>query len=220
MTKEQEINLTNLIERSNSEEICHTYLEGLRWPNGVACPRCGSDKISRIKARDQLDCDSCRYRFSVTAGTVFHGSHLPLWKWFIAVYLIVGAEKGVSINQLKCTIGVTYKTAWYLRYRIRTALREVDIRITRGVGEVNGIVLGGEMEYEGQRWPPNETLFEAADSTKIASSNRDIERWPQVHADHMDTHLDEVRYRFNSRENPYMLRDALWKLIIVDNLPY
>ena len=160
MTKEQEINLTNLIERSNSEERCHTYLEGLRWPNEVACPRCGSDNISRIKARDQLDCDSCRYRFSVTAGTVFHGSHLPLWKWFIAVYLIVGAEKGTSINQLKCTIGVTYKTAWYLRYRIRTAPREVDIRITRGVGEVNGIALGGEIEYEGQRWPPNETLFE------------------------------------------------------------
>ena len=78
MSKEQEINLTKLIERSYSEERCRAYLEGLRWPEGVRCPRCGSDKISRIRTRDQLDCGSCRYRFSVTAGTIFHGSHLPL----------------------------------------------------------------------------------------------------------------------------------------------
>ena len=219
MTKEQEINLTKLIERSNSEERCRAYLEGLRWPDGVTCPRCGSDKISRIKTRDQLDCDSCRYRFSITAGTIFHGSHLPLWKWFIAVYLIVGAEQGISINQLKHPIGVSYKTAWYLRHRIHAALTEVDIRLMRGVGEVNETVLGGEMEDEGQRWRANKT-FETADSTKTASSNRDIECWAEVHAEHMDTHLDELRYRFNNRKNPYMFRDVLWKLIVVDNLPY
>ncbi len=220
MSKEREINLTKLIERSNGEERCRAYLEGLRWPDGVTCPRCGSDKISRIKTRDQLDCDSCRYRFSITAGTVFHASHLPLWKWFIAVYLIVGAEKGISINELKYTIGVSYKTAWSLRHRIRTALTEVDICLMRGVGEVNEPVLGAEMEDEGQRWRAHKTLFEAADSTKTASSNRDIECWLQVYAEHIDTDLGELRYRFNNRENPYMLRDALWKLIVVGNLPY
>ena len=197
------------------EERCRAYLEGLRWPDGVKCPRCGSDKISRIRTRDQLDCDSCRYRFSVTAGTIFHGSHLPLWKWFIAVYLIVEAQKGTSINQLKRTIRVSYKTAWYLRHRIRAALTEVDIRLMRGMDEVNEVLLGGEMEDEGQRSRANKTLFEAADSTKTTYSNRDIKCCPQAHAEHVDTHLDELRYLSNNREIPYMLRDALWKLMVV-----
>jgi transposase-like protein len=221
VSKEQEINLTKLIERSNSEERCRAYLEGLRWPDGATCPRCGSDKISRIKTRDQLDCDSCRYRFSITAGTILHGSHLPLWKWFIAVYLIVGAEKDISINQIRYTIGVSYKTAWYLCHRIRAALLEVDMRLMGGMREANEMLLGGEVEDKGIRYRANKTLFDAANSTKTTQSSRDIvECCPQIQAELLDTYLNELRYRFNNRANPYMLRDALWKLIIVGNLPY
>jgi transposase-like protein len=211
VSKEQEVNLTKLIERSYSEERCRAYLEGLRWPDGVKCPRCGSDKISRIRTRDQLDCDSCRYRFSVTAGTIFHGSHLPLWKWFIAVYLIVSSPKGTSINQLKRTIRVSYKTAWYLRHRIRAALTEADTHLVRSMGE---------MEDEGQRCRANKTLLEAADSTKTTYSNSDIKCCPQAHAEHLDTHLDELSYLFDNRENLKVLRNALWKIMVVDNLPY
>ncbi len=80
MLKEQEINLISLIDRFHDEDKCRAYLEGLRWPDGLECPRCGGKTISRIKKRHQLDCDSCRYRFSVTAGIIFHDSHLPLWK--------------------------------------------------------------------------------------------------------------------------------------------
>ena len=73
----------------------------LRWPEGVRCPRCQSEKISRIVKRDQFDCDACRYQFSVTAGTIFHDSHLPLWKWFLAVYVMGESKKGITANQLK-----------------------------------------------------------------------------------------------------------------------
>src|ERR671910_2178595 len=175
MLKEQEINLVSLVDRFHDEDKCRRYLEGLRWPDGLECPRCGGKTISHITTRRQLDCDSCRYRFSVTAGTIFHGSHLPLRKWFIAVYLIVGPQKGISINQLKRTIGVSYKTAWYLRHRIRAALIKVNIHLMSGMVEVNEIFLGGEMEEEGQRCRANKTIFEAADSTRAASSNRDGE---------------------------------------------
>jgi transposase-like protein len=68
--KEQEINLVNLVERFHDEDKCRTYLEGLRWPGGLECPRCGGTTISHITTRRQLDCDSCRYRFSVTAGSM------------------------------------------------------------------------------------------------------------------------------------------------------
>ena len=61
-----ETNLINLIERYSDEEKCRKYLEALKWPEGVKCPRCGSEKVSRIKKRDQYDCDKCRYQFSVT----------------------------------------------------------------------------------------------------------------------------------------------------------
>ena len=260
MSKEQEVNLTKLIERSYSEERCRAYLEGLRWPDGVRCPRCGSDKISRIRTRDQLDCDSCRYRFSVTAGTIFHGSHLPLWKWFIAVYLIVETKKGISINQLKRTIGVSYKTAWYLRHRIHAALIEINIHLMVAAVAVSGILPDGEMEDEGRRCRSDNALCEGADNSKATSSNRDIEyetvryrskeevgddaqtnfsvdnvcshlkqalsvRYPQVHAKHLNAYyLDDVRGRFINGENPYMFRDAVWRLTVTDTvtdkLPY
>ncbi|MBA3301090.1 MAG: transposase, partial [Thermoleophilaceae bacterium] len=81
------MNLPKLIEDFGSEERCFAYLEELRWPDGVVCPRCGGTTISRIHERNQFDCDSCRYQFSVRVGTIFDSSHLPLWKWFLAVYL-------------------------------------------------------------------------------------------------------------------------------------
>ena len=146
MRKEQEINLLELTEGSPNEEKCRAYLEGLRWPNGVRCPRCGSNKISRIRTRGQLDCDPCRYRFSVTAGTIFHDTHLPLWKWFVAVNLIVESEGDVSASRIKRTIGVSYKTAWHLRYRIRNALAEADAHLVDSMIEAAGIFLGGETE--------------------------------------------------------------------------
>ena len=63
----QEINLVELIDRFHSENACREYLEDLRWPDGMACLRCGSTSISKISTRDQLDCNSCRYRFSITS---------------------------------------------------------------------------------------------------------------------------------------------------------
>ncbi len=83
-------------------------------------------KTSHIKRRDQFDCDSCRYQFSVTAGTIFHDSHLPLKKWFAAVYLMCESRKGISANQLKRILKVAYKTAWYLCHRIRAAVKDAD----------------------------------------------------------------------------------------------
>src|SRR5439155_5424742 len=119
------------------EEKCRAYLEALRWPDGVRCPRCGFAKISRVKARkgrtskpdasrSQFDCDSCRYQFSVTSGTVLHDTHLGLRKWFMATYLICESRKGISGRQMQRTLGVANKTAWYLCHRIRSAMDDAD----------------------------------------------------------------------------------------------
>jgi transposase-like protein len=139
-----EMNLPELIERFGSEDRCHAYLEELRWPDGVKCPRCDSDKISRIAKRRQFDCDGCRYQFSVRVGTLFHDSKLPLWKWFLAVYVMGESKKGVSANQLKRMLGVSYKTAWYLCHRIRSAMHDESGEMLRGIVEADETYVGGK----------------------------------------------------------------------------
>jgi transposase-like protein len=118
------IDLCELVERFPDDQKCRNYLEGLRWRKGVTCPKCQGTRISSILKRDQYDCDSCRYQFSVTAGTIFHDTHLPLTKWFLAVYLICQSRKGMSANQLKRMLRINYRTAWYLCHRIRHAMAE------------------------------------------------------------------------------------------------
>ena len=110
------MDLPTLMDRFGSEDKCRDLLEDLRWPNGLACLRCGGTTISRIHKRGQLECDSCRYQFSVRVGTVLQDSKLPLSKWFLGTFLIVEAKKGVSSNQLKRMLGVSYKSAWFLSH--------------------------------------------------------------------------------------------------------
>ena len=158
----QEINLIELVERFHGEDKCRARLEELRWPGGVGCPRCESKKIGLRENRHQYQCKSCRYQFSVTAGTIFHDSHLSLWKWFAAVYLIVKSKKGISANQLKRTIGVTYKTAWYLSHRIRAALKEVDAQLLKGIVEADETFVGGEVRGMGRGYTGNKAVVVGA----------------------------------------------------------
>ncbi len=131
------VNLCTLIEQFGSENKCREYLEALRWPDEITCPRCKSDKISKIIKRNQFDCDDCRYQFSVTAGTIFNDSHLPLWKWFLCVYLLCESKKGMSANQLKRVLGLSYKTSWYLCHRIRAAMKELNPEPLDGIVEMD-----------------------------------------------------------------------------------
>lgn len=137
------VNLCALIEQFGSEAKCREYLTALRWPDKVSCPRCRETKASRIAKRNQFDCDACRYQFSVTAGTIFNDSHLPLWKWFLAVYLLCESRKGMSANQIKRTLGISYKTAWYLCHRIRAAMKEVNQEPMDGVLEMDETYVSG-----------------------------------------------------------------------------
>jgi transposase-like protein len=144
------IGLCSLIEEFGSEEKCRAYLEALRWTDGIICPRCESRKISRIIKRNQFDCDSCRYQFSVTAGTIINDSHLPLWKWFLCVYLLCESREGMSANQIKRTLGISYKTAWYLCHRVRAAMKEAETEKLTGTVEVHETYVGGRILGQGQ----------------------------------------------------------------------
>lgn len=158
MTETNSMNLMRLFEDFDTDKECRDFLEKLRWPEGVRCPRCQSEKISRIHERRQFDCDSCRYQFSVTASTIFNDSHLPLPKWFVAVYLMCESKKGISANQLKRTIKVSYKTAWYLCHRIRKAIEETAPRKLAGVIEMDETYIGGKKRYVGSGNLDNKTM--------------------------------------------------------------
>jgi transposase-like protein len=130
----------------------------LRWPKGVICPRCESKKISYISTREVYDCDSCRYQFTATSGTIFHDSHLPLTKWFLATYIMCESKKGISANQLKRMLGISYKTAWYLCHRIRKAMTETDPDLLRGAVECDAAYIGGRRRHVGSGYVENKTM--------------------------------------------------------------
>ena len=139
------IDLCELMERYGDEQSCRNYLEHLRWPRGVRCPKCTGERISSILKRDQYNCDneSCRYQFSVTADTMFHDTHLPLVKWFLATFLICQSRKGMSANQLKRMLRINYRTAWYLCHRIRDAMKAVTPQPLGGTIEIDETFVGG-----------------------------------------------------------------------------
>ena len=140
-----DINLISLIDRFGSDEKCRKALEEIRWPDGVACTRCGDTNVAELAQKHKWQCRSCQYKFTVTAGTIMHDSHLSLRKWFIAIYLMCESRKGISANQLKRTLGISYKTAWYLCHRIRSAMGNDNLTgpTLFGIVEVDETLVGG-----------------------------------------------------------------------------
>ena len=291
------LDIVTLLTEFHSNEKCLEVLEQLRWPDGVTCPRCQKPTISRIYGRNQFDCNSCRYRFSVTSGTIFHDSHLPLPKWFATIYMMVESKKGVSANQVKRTLKVSYKTAWYLCHRIRAAMAEVNGKKLSGTVEVDETWVGGKLKGQGQgkgNYKKNKSLvigiiqrdgnvrmnvIDKADrktlhsfikehtkpdteliitddwaayngigdqNTKHEVVNHSKKEWVRgndihtnnienvwsllkrsvigayhkISAKHLDAYLDELEWRFNNRNNPYLFRDTLKKMLGAKNVEY
>ncbi len=127
----------------SSDEKCRELLERLRWPNGPECPRCKTQQLARLSEK-LLYCKDCDYQFTVTAGTIFHDSHLPLLTWFMVTLLLCEARKGISANQIKRTVGISYKTAWYLCHRIRKAMTTCDRPMLSGTVEMDETYVGGK----------------------------------------------------------------------------
>jgi transposase-like protein len=152
------MNLLDIYKELNTEAKCLTFLEHMRWPDGVKCLGCNSPKITRITAKGKLNkktghrspdrelyqCNECRFQFTATTGTVYHDTHLPLCKWFLAIALITESKKGISANQLSRALGVQYRTAWYLAHRIRKAMAEANPPKLKGTIEIDETYIGGK----------------------------------------------------------------------------
>lgn len=113
----------------HDEDAARKYLEKMRWPDGAICPHCENKhdnyKLQGKSIRKGLyKCKKCRKQFTVSVGTLFEKSHVPLHKWLMAVYLLSSSKKGMSSHQLYRMLGVTYKTAWFMAHRIREAMTD------------------------------------------------------------------------------------------------
>jgi len=135
--------LVDVINLFDTDEKCRELLVRLRWPNGVECPRCKGPVVELETAKQLFYCKECDYQFTVTANTIFNDSHLPLQKWFLTTLLLCEARKGMSANQIKRTLGVSYKTAWFLCHRIRAAMKEVERPLLDGTVEMDETYVGG-----------------------------------------------------------------------------
>jgi transposase-like protein len=169
------LSLIDIREAFGSEKDCLDYLEAMRWPNGVTCLKCGSDKVASFKTNEttrerknkkgeirevkvparhlyQCNAEGCRFQFSATAGTIFDKSHLPLTSWFMAIGIVCNAKKSVSAKQMERDLGVNYRTAWHLNHRIREAMTGQH-GLFSGTVEVDATFVGGTYDPRRKRAP-------------------------------------------------------------------
>jgi transposase-like protein len=150
----ENLTLGNLDERFTDSHKAAEYLESLRWPNGPVCPHCGESERKHYhlphKTRRLWKCATCRKQFTVTVGTIFEGSHIPLNKWLLAFYLLCSSKKGMSAHQLHRMLGVTYKSAWFMAHRIRFAMEQPAF-----ADRLNGVVEADETYIGGKPRKPN-----------------------------------------------------------------
>ena len=173
------------------EERCRLYLQQLRWPAGVECPRCDeNERLLWLDSRDKWHCYSCRYQFSVTAGTLFHSSHLPLWKWFVSVQLMTETPHGISANRLRQILGGSYKTFWFTTHRIRVAMRG------RGQPLLRDVV--GDLASRRLVAGPHHHLSEK----------------------YLAAYVEERRWLEANQDNPHVFRDTILALVRGEGLSY
>jgi transposase-like protein len=155
--------LLEAVRYFSDEDRCRDFLAGLRWPNGVRCIKCDSDRAGFLATRSLWRCKDCRKEFSVKRGTIFEDSPIPLSKWLPAIWLYSAGKKGRSSHQLARDLGVTQKTAWFMSHRIRLAMDT----------DTFDAPLSGEVEAD-------ETFIGGRDQNKHAHLRRPMGRGPML----------------------------------------
>ncbi|HTM25633.1 MAG TPA: IS1595 family transposase [Vicinamibacterales bacterium] len=140
------------------EDKARLLLEAMRWPNGPTCPQCKqTSTVYRMQPRKAsktpgrkglLRCRACKRQFTVTTGTVFEDSHIPMTKWLQAIYLITASKKGMSAHQLHRMLGLTYKAAWFMGHRLRYAMSVEPFGAKlSGIVEMDETFVGGKVRF-------------------------------------------------------------------------
>lgn len=144
MAKQERITLLEFQKKYGDEEACREHLFKIRWPQGYECPKCGHTEYYFHTKRKLYQCQKCRHQASITAGTVMHGTHTPLLKWFWAIFLSGHDKRGISALGLQKELEVCYTTAWMMLHKIRKAMGERDGKYQlAGLVEMDDSYFGG-----------------------------------------------------------------------------
>ncbi|MDQ2784466.1 MAG: IS1595 family transposase [Chloroflexota bacterium] len=154
-----ELNLSTLAKHFSDEEAAYGLVERMRWPHGPICPHCGivddatylapkdgprKTSTGKVSYRRVWQCNECRKQFSVLVGTVFEDSKIPLSKWLLAMHMMQAGKNGVAALELHRTLGITYKSAWFMAHRIRYAMGETPfVEKMKGIVEADETYIGG-----------------------------------------------------------------------------
>jgi transposase-like protein len=154
----RKMSLLEFQRRFATEDDCRAALEQARWPEGFVCPRCEGTKATRHGPRKLLQCSACRYQVSVTAGTILHRTHIPLQKWFWAMWLVAQDKGGVSALRLARQLELSYRAAWGLLHKLRKAMAARDANYTlTGSIEMDDAFFGGPASGKRGRGAANKT---------------------------------------------------------------
>ncbi|MGA8490244.1 MAG: IS1595 family transposase [Terriglobales bacterium] len=162
MNQNDGLKLTTITDRIGDEDSARKLFESIRWPEGPVCPHCGEiNNAGRLTARTSSKkpvrkgvwkCYGCCEQFSVTVGTVFEDSHIPLHRWLLAGYLLCASKKGMSAHQIHRMTGISYKTVWFMMHRLRFAMTQHGmIEKLRGVVEIDEVWIGPKEKWSGLR---------------------------------------------------------------------
>ena len=160
------ISMPEFLKHFGTEAQCEVALEQSRWPQGFVCPCCSETGCSVfiVGSHKMFQCRTCRHQTSLTAGTLFQSTKLPLTTWFLAIYLISQAKTGLSALALKRYLGVRYPTAWLIQHKLMQAMSERETKYTlSGQVQVDDAYLGGELSGgKAGRGSENKVPFVAA----------------------------------------------------------
>lgn len=141
------LSLVEFMQRYGTEEQCEAALIGARWPQGFVCPKCGGASRSTFRRQDRLywQCGGCSHQSSLTSGTVFENTKLPLTVWFLAMHLLTQAKNNVAALELMRHLGVCYRTAWLIKHKLLEVMRQREAgRQLTGRIEMDDAYLGGQ----------------------------------------------------------------------------
>ncbi len=139
------ISAFEFFRRYPNERAAIEYVEQRRWPDGITCAYCESERTTRQRDYRYHQCKDCRKKFTVRTGTIFERSHISLDKWLYAMYLLQTSRKGISSLQLSKELGITQKSSWFLLHRLREAC-DIEASPMSGVVEVDETYIGGKRE--------------------------------------------------------------------------
>jgi transposase-like protein len=244
MAQQESMNILEFKQRFPTNDACRDHLFKIRWPNGLTCPQCGGGDFYKITTRTIYEC-KCGRQVSLTAGTVMHGSHTPLVKWFWAIYLAAHDKRGVSALRLEKELEVSYPTAWLMPHKIRRAMGERDSRyLLEGIVETDETYVGGgkkggkrgrgtektpvqvAVSLSGEGHPHNVKMEKTEDVTGRsirAFAGRHIEKGAVIKSDNYSSYqkaFGDGEYthegeRFEVKENPEHLK---WLHRVVGNM--